>query len=89
MILYASLTGPLLGIYYCVECTDEIEARVMLNTSSLKKLWCSMYTYEETRVNINKYGGMMFHGNVLDYDSTEVSRLRTHRAMEATESKGV
>jgi len=45
--LYASLTGPLLGVFYPLPTDDEILARRMLNSSKLKNLWCSVYTVQQ------------------------------------------
>jgi hypothetical protein len=41
--MYASLTGPLLGLYFPLPGQSETENRVMLNKSKLSKLWCSIY----------------------------------------------
>jgi hypothetical protein len=74
-MLYASLTGPLLGVYYPVPTDDDTEACLMLNTSKLKSLWCSLYTEDEALVQINRHGGLMLDAGFakrLDYDSHAV-----------------
>jgi hypothetical protein len=46
-MLYAGLTGPLLGAYLPIPADDKVEAARMLNGSKLKSLWCAVYTEEE------------------------------------------
>lgn len=74
--LYASLTGPLIGLYYPLPFDDERICRVALNTSKLAKLWCAVYTREQVDSAIAEFGGARladkFAGN-LDYDSHAVS----------------
>jgi hypothetical protein len=42
--MYASLTGPLVGIYFPLPEGDEADQRLLLNNSKLKSLWCAIYT---------------------------------------------
>ena len=75
MKLYASLIGPLNGLYYPLPTEDEITARQMLNSSKLKMLWCSVYSKEDTEMYIERYGGSMLpdsFASQLDYDSFAV-----------------
>jgi hypothetical protein len=77
---YASLTGPLLGVYYPMpaELNDETECRLALNSSKLKGLWCSVYEYQEVKKQGLKYGGLILDDSFarkLDYD-THVVRMR-------------
>ena len=44
MKMYASLTGPLLGVYFPLPEGDESEQRELLNSSKLKNIWCAIYT---------------------------------------------
>lgn len=46
-MLYAGLTGPLLGAYLPLPVEEKAEAQRMLNGSKLKSLWCAVYTEEE------------------------------------------
>ena len=71
-MLYASLTGPLLNIYYPLPFNDHIKNRVALNESKLRSLWCSVYTEEEVDKYIRLYGGLKLHPSFaekLDYDT--------------------
>ena len=73
---YASLMGPLLGMYYPLPFDNEWQNRMALNTSRLSKLWCSVYTLEEVEQQIKLYGGFMLpdgFANKLDYDSHAVN----------------
>lgn len=45
--LYASLIGPLSGLYLPLPHHDNCAARVALNSSSLARLWCPIYTRDE------------------------------------------
>lgn len=71
--LYASLTGPLLGLYFPLpRFLNPMSARVALNTSKLKGLWCSVYTREEVGRQIKQFGGLMLddgYARLLDFDS--------------------
>lgn len=70
---YASLTGPLLGLYYPVKADDEMEARLMLNSSRLKSLWCETYSLQEANEQCAKWGGQILNlGTSLDYDAEYV-----------------
>jgi hypothetical protein len=75
--LYASLVGPLLGLYYPMPVDDVIEARIACKTSKLTKLWCCIYTVEQMEANIKQFGGMILpdrFANLLDYDTYAVER---------------
>jgi hypothetical protein len=76
-VLYASLTGPLLGLYLPLPFDNQIAARVALNTSRLKGLWCSVYTRPEVEQQIKEYGGVLLparFAELLDYDAHEVRK---------------
>ena len=80
--LYASLIGPLLGLYY--PCPSSIKSslafRVALNSSKLSKLWCSVYTEEEVDEQIAISGGTKLpesYGGKLDYDSYKVQEAES------------
>lgn len=84
MQYYASLIGPLFGLYYPLppDLENEELMRVALNTSRLKDLWCSIYTKEETERQIGKYGGLILPNAIaynLDYSSHEVELVRRKR----------
>lgn len=71
-MLYASLIGPLLGIYYPLPTNDETTARLMIGSSKLSKLWCSIYSSEYVEECIKRYGGMKLPDSCaqnLDYDT--------------------
>jgi hypothetical protein len=54
--LYASLVGPLQGLYHPLPpAENEREAHLMLNTSKLRELWCSVYTEEHVDANVVKW----------------------------------
>jgi hypothetical protein len=80
---YASLVGPLLGAYYPLPFEDENDNRVALNTSRLKSLWCSVYTYEQVIENVDRFGeGPILDDSFaekLDYDSFVVEQARENR----------
>jgi hypothetical protein len=70
---YASLTGPLLGLYYPLP--DELETReqrgIAMNTSKLKSLWCSIYPEGEVDIQLLQFGGSKLPDECagrLDYD---------------------
>lgn len=72
---YASLIGPLLGIYYPLPFEDEEKNRLALNTSRLKNLWCRVYSEEEVNRQIKSFGGIKLpvsQASNLDYDSAAV-----------------
>ena len=74
---YASLMGPLLGLYYPLPFDNERQNRIALNTSRLKGLWCSVYTRKDVEDQIRQFGGMMLpdeFANKLDYDSFAVEK---------------
>ena len=73
--LFASLVGPLLGIYYPLPFDNERSARIALNTSRLAKLWGGVYTRAQVNESIAKRGGLMLPDSFarkLDYDSHAV-----------------
>ncbi len=57
-MLYASLTGPLIGVYIPLPYDDEGENRALLNKSKLAKLWCSVYTEDQVDGMIEEHGGV-------------------------------
>lgn len=79
---YASLIGPLFGIYYPLPVFENLSGaelehaqRLALNTSRISKLWCSIYTKEETGKHCEDYGGIMLSRDFaqrLDYNFDEV-----------------
>jgi hypothetical protein len=78
--LYASLVGPLCGLYYPLPacCKNPLHARLMMNQSRLRSLWHSLYTEAEADAAIALYGGMKLPaglGEKLDYDSFVVEQL--------------
>jgi len=79
---YASLIGPLLGVYYPLPFEDELENRVALNSSRLEKLWCAIYEREQVELYIRRFGGTMLpekYARALDYDSFLVDQARQQR----------
>jgi hypothetical protein len=75
--LYASLTGPLLGLYLPLPFENPIAARLALNTSKLKGLWCSVYTRAEAERCVRDHGGQMLPASMakhLDYDTHELRK---------------
>lgn len=73
--LYASLMGPLVGVYYPLPFNNEGKNRIALNTSRLQHLWCSVYTRKEVEAQIERFGGLMLPDKFvhdLDYDSHAV-----------------
>lgn len=84
---YASLTGPLLGLYYPIEADSKDQARVMINTSKLKGLWCSIYRDDELDEQLAQFGGIklpMGFTRKLDYDSYAVDQYvkESHHAQD-------
>lgn len=77
---YASLTGPLIGMYFPLpaELETDDQRRVALSTSRLARLWCAVYDEAEVDRQIAEYR----HGTKLpddcarrlDYDAHEVFR---------------
>lgn len=57
-MMYASLTGPLIGLYFPLPYEDEEENRVLLSESKLSKLWCAIYTEAQVNEMIKDHGGM-------------------------------
>ncbi len=78
MKFYASLTGPLLGCYLELppETADHDMARKMMNTSSLRGLWCAIYSEAEVESSIGRFGGLKLPHKQLDYDYDAVHRER-------------
>jgi len=75
MKLYASLVGPLLGLYYPLPFEDETICRLALQTSRLANLWCAVYPEDEINDHITKWGGIKLddsYSKRLDYDSSIV-----------------
>lgn len=60
--LYASLTGPLLGLYFPIG-EDEGAGRLALNESKLEKLWCSVYKESDVDKQIEQFGGRKLPAN--------------------------
>jgi hypothetical protein len=74
---YASLIGPLLGVYYPLPFTSQVQNRIALSTSRLKDLWCSVYPDFEVDLQIKQFGGLKLpetFAQWLDYDSDAVDR---------------
>lgn len=44
---YASLAGPLIGVFYPLPFENELANRFALNNSKLKDLWCSVYSADQ------------------------------------------
>lgn len=70
---YASLTGPLLGLYFPLP--DQLATReqrwLAMNSSKLAKLWCSVYDEQEVDRQIKQFGGEKLSDRLsrsLDYD---------------------
>jgi hypothetical protein len=83
---YASLIGPLLGLYFPLPDAPEAVQRVMMNTSRLKNLWHSIYTEEQAKDGVEKFGGALLpdsQAKALDYSSFEVQK-----AQEECERRG-
>ncbi len=81
--LYASLVGPFLDKYCRIPgARDETEARLMCNADpKFQKLWCSMYTLDEVREHIKKYGGEIIVIKELMYDDNVINRYRATGAL--------
>jgi hypothetical protein len=74
---YASLMGPLLGVYYPLPFDNERQNRTALNTSRLSKLWCAVYTRHEVEDRIKQFGGVILpdeFASKLHYDSFAVAK---------------
>jgi hypothetical protein len=69
---YASLVGPLVGLYYPMPSELSYEqCHHAMNTSKLAKLWCAIYTEEQVDGFLVKYGGQKLNSvraSTLDYD---------------------
>jgi len=82
MKFYASLVGPLLGVYCPLpaELDNMVLRRVALNSSRLKHLWCAVYTEEEVKRFVSQHDGVVLpdrYARMLDYDAHEVNLCRT------------
>ena len=80
MNYYASLTGPLLGLYFPLpdELVSHNARACALNTSRLSRIWCSVYTREEALASVEKWGGSLLDDRYaarLDYDSYAVLQI--------------
>lgn len=72
---YASLVGPLLGLYYPLPDGTELQQRLMLNTSRLRGLWCAVYDEGEVDRMLLTHGGEKLPESMakqLDYDHHKV-----------------
>jgi hypothetical protein len=75
---YASLTGPLLGLYYPLPFVQEDANRAALNSSRLKSLWCDIYSAEQADELIKQFGGRKLenvYAQQLDYASAVVHKF--------------
>jgi hypothetical protein len=82
---YASLVGPLLGVYYPLPFTNEFECRAALNCSKLRHLWCRILSREEVAQDLAEYGGVVLPDEFamkLDYDSHAVLSAQRHEQVE-------
>lgn len=79
---YASLVGPLLGLYYPLPNfienaqLNDIAQRTALYTSKLARLWCAIYDEGDVDVQIAEHGGYRLPSNCasqLDYDAYAVA----------------
>lgn len=79
---YASLIGPLLGLYYPLpnfvdnDALNDFAQRTALNTSKLKNLWCAIYDDADVDAQIAEYGGYRLPtscAHQLDYDAHAVA----------------
>lgn len=78
--LYASLVGPLLGLYYPIPASlpDDESCRVALASSRLAKLWCAIYTEEQVDECVRKFGGHKLdprYAGFLEYDTFAVAAV--------------
>lgn len=78
---YASLVGPLLGVYYPLpdELDTELLQRLAMNSSRLSKIWYSVYTEAEVDRQITEFGGTKLPDSTadnLDYDSHTIHEAR-------------
>lgn len=74
---YASLVGPLIGIYYPLPFDTELKNRLALSSSRLKLLWCSLYDEQQVDEAIREFGGIKLPASfarALDYDSFVVNQ---------------
>lgn len=77
---YASLVGPLLGLYFPVPWDDDEVSLCALNTSKLENLWGHVYSEDEVDRMIESRGGTKLPENAamqLDYDSYVVQKAET------------
>lgn len=73
---YASLIGPMLGLYYPMPAGfNKAQCRAAMNSSRMKSLWMSVYPRDEVVKQIEEFGGLMLpdqFAKQLDYDSAVV-----------------
>lgn len=75
--MFASLVGPLLGVYYPLPFDGEVKNRLALNSSKLHKLWACVYTEKEVDEQVTRWGGVKLPDEFrlrLDYDSYIVEK---------------
>lgn len=77
MKFYASLIGPLLGLYYPLpkECETRAQQYAAMNSSRLGPLWHSLYDEAEVDRQIAEHGGVKLpdaFASRLDYKHHEV-----------------
>jgi hypothetical protein len=76
---YASLIGPLLGLYYPLPFESEAKNRAALASSGLKHLWCSIYDKAEVEKQVARFGGGMLpdgFARKLDYRTEAVEKVK-------------
>lgn len=74
---YASLIGPLMGLYFQLPLgLTEAQCRMALNSSKLARLWCSIYKESEIDEQIAKRGGYKVNNaQLLEYDYVTAGNL--------------
>lgn len=78
---YASLVGPLIGLYFPLPDAPEYVQREMLHSSRLKNLWCAIYTEDQARDQVATYGGFLLpdsHADALDYNGDAVRKAQAY-----------
>lgn len=63
---YASLVGPLLGLYFPLPFEEKDLNRRALRSSKLKHLWCAIYSRVEVEQHIRMYGGQILADRFID-----------------------
>lgn len=63
---YASLTGPLLGLYLPLPIRPDVEKQdacdlgaLLLNNSKMARLWCSIYEQGYAAELVGRFGGLL------------------------------